>query len=373
MKHVDRTAVGAAESERWSETVNDNAKKSSKKGYVYFLRAQRTGRIKIGKTTNINKRVRDLRHANADDLDLYSHFETNDRGRSESILHQQFRYCRTKNGEWFEHDERLMGLARILNGRNLLDDSPIIYMTKENKDIETRNEASSASPEIEKCVPFIGNVSFLDVFGCFERDFPDVLKRMKPVYVPCSVRPSEVAVDVSIVERCDEFSWEAYEQSDFVSRTRLEWHVERLSAGCHEPSIFADHFNRSGIKCTAAMFSVAEPSRMDQLAVLMSALLRSSKGDMHYDWRPGSNSLYFGVLSLAEDYLLTRRKFDGFRWHQACRVVLPGNFYFEKIEPIDIGSMVKLLAHAAREVWENSVLVRLAPFCRLDSKPTEAP
>lgn len=67
-------------------------------GYVYFIQAGRKGRIKIGWSSNVAKRLGNLQTACPEDLELL-HSEPGT-GRDERDLHNRFRQFHWR-GEWF--------------------------------------------------------------------------------------------------------------------------------------------------------------------------------------------------------------------------------------------------------------------------------
>ena len=76
-------------------------------GWVYFIRAQGTGYIKIGfSQSHPNKRLRALQTGSADTLELLA-FIAGDQAK-ERELHRRFEHLRIR-GEWF-HDEQDLSL-----------------------------------------------------------------------------------------------------------------------------------------------------------------------------------------------------------------------------------------------------------------------
>lgn len=84
--------------------------------YVYFLRAAESGRIKIGKTVNVQKRLASLRGASSGALELLG-YVAESAGCTERDLHARFSESRT-HGEWFEPTDELLAFIReaVTNG-----------------------------------------------------------------------------------------------------------------------------------------------------------------------------------------------------------------------------------------------------------------
>lgn len=71
---------------------------------VYFILAKRCNRIKIGSTTNINRRVYELSTSCPDDVVLLGVMPSD--GRTEVVVHKKFRHFRVQ-GEWFDADQSI--------------------------------------------------------------------------------------------------------------------------------------------------------------------------------------------------------------------------------------------------------------------------
>jgi hypothetical protein len=71
----------------------------SSPGFIYFIRGELTGRIKIGWATKPGERLKALQTASPDKLLIVAAHPGN--GRDEKALHQQFAAHRV-HGEWFE-------------------------------------------------------------------------------------------------------------------------------------------------------------------------------------------------------------------------------------------------------------------------------
>jgi hypothetical protein len=114
------------------------------KGWCYIYVVQVGGRIKIGRTTNVEKRLETLRTGNADQVSLLA--AAPGHVSIERLIHDRFAYCRF-NGEWYSPEPELITFIRLLaNGRNpvaLLWDqlAPIIDDTNGNSDSRQTHEA----------------------------------------------------------------------------------------------------------------------------------------------------------------------------------------------------------------------------------------
>jgi len=72
---------------------------------IYFVQGQRSGLIKIGYSTSIKARLRTLRTASPEPLEVLAIVEgTKD---DERALHERFRFARS-HGEWFHPRRRLL-------------------------------------------------------------------------------------------------------------------------------------------------------------------------------------------------------------------------------------------------------------------------
>ncbi len=69
-------------------------------GYVYFVKSE-NGKVKIGKTANIEERVRTLKRQIPFALSLEHYFETRDMKAVERMFHEKFAENRLE-GEWFD-------------------------------------------------------------------------------------------------------------------------------------------------------------------------------------------------------------------------------------------------------------------------------
>ena len=77
-----------------------NQQKSHRTGSVYLVRNDRNGMIKIGRSLDVQKRIKALQTSNPFPLTLILTISTNDSSQVESNLHQIFHHKRI-NGEWF--------------------------------------------------------------------------------------------------------------------------------------------------------------------------------------------------------------------------------------------------------------------------------
>jgi hypothetical protein len=72
------------------------------KGFVYIIQEEFTGHVKIGVSTNIGQRLRNLQTANSGKLKVIGIKASNDPYTLEHELHQKFKDYRIQ-GEWFSH------------------------------------------------------------------------------------------------------------------------------------------------------------------------------------------------------------------------------------------------------------------------------
>jgi hypothetical protein len=69
-----------------------------KKDYLYFIQSDRTGMIKIGRSKDPNKRLKQLQTGNANKLKLISSFKG--MGWREKLIHEKLNRW-SEEGEWF--------------------------------------------------------------------------------------------------------------------------------------------------------------------------------------------------------------------------------------------------------------------------------
>lgn len=77
------------------------------KGYVYFIQEDYAGRIKIGKTVNLDQRMENFGVKLPFELELIHYVESNNHHYTEKLFHIHFNDKRV-NGEWFELNEEDM-------------------------------------------------------------------------------------------------------------------------------------------------------------------------------------------------------------------------------------------------------------------------
>lgn len=76
-------------------------RQTARDGIVYLIRAGETNLYKIGRTTDINRRLKQLQGMGAHTLQVIQLFSCHDAVAVESALHKKFRAYRVQ-GEWFE-------------------------------------------------------------------------------------------------------------------------------------------------------------------------------------------------------------------------------------------------------------------------------
>lgn len=69
-------------------------------GCVYFVKDQSTGMVKIGKTSDLGERIKQLRWQYGQDLELIHSVESEDSVSLEKQIHRHYDKCRVE-GEWF--------------------------------------------------------------------------------------------------------------------------------------------------------------------------------------------------------------------------------------------------------------------------------
>lgn len=74
-----------------------------KKDSLYFIQSDKTGMIKIGRSINPEKRLKQLQTGSSNKLRLIASFK--DLGWMERQLHERLKEWRIReNGEWFSYD-----------------------------------------------------------------------------------------------------------------------------------------------------------------------------------------------------------------------------------------------------------------------------
>lgn len=79
-------------------------KNKDQSGYIYFIKENKTGTVKIGKSKSLKKRYRLFEVKLPFEIDCIVYYKVNDRHQVESALHDIFSDYRC-NGEWFELEE----------------------------------------------------------------------------------------------------------------------------------------------------------------------------------------------------------------------------------------------------------------------------
>lgn len=69
--------------------------------FIYLIQNKETGHFKIGRTKNINKRIKQLQTGSSGELVLVDKFESDFASKLESYLHTIYS-CYNTNGEWFD-------------------------------------------------------------------------------------------------------------------------------------------------------------------------------------------------------------------------------------------------------------------------------
>jgi hypothetical protein len=79
--------------------------------HVYFVRAETLGLVKIGRATDIRKRLRSLQSGSPDKLSLVGVWPTSNPAHFEAVLHSMFAARRVR-GEWFWPDDDMRRFMR---------------------------------------------------------------------------------------------------------------------------------------------------------------------------------------------------------------------------------------------------------------------
>ena len=81
----------------WSKT----RAKDPRLGSVYLARSRATGLVKIGRSLNVQKRLKTLSTGSGEELELLIEIKSGDAVQLETKLHYRFNYCRVSR-EWFK-------------------------------------------------------------------------------------------------------------------------------------------------------------------------------------------------------------------------------------------------------------------------------
>ena len=84
-------------------------------GYVYVLSDRENGTYKIGRTKNLEQRVRSIRTGNPNRIDLVAYAMCEDTVQAEKRVHNLYTYRRRKGKEWFDlTDQEVEELKTLL-------------------------------------------------------------------------------------------------------------------------------------------------------------------------------------------------------------------------------------------------------------------
>lgn len=89
-----------------------------KAGHIYFLLDPLHGRVKIGRTKNLDARINSLKGMNAGPLELLGSHHVPDAHEAERKLHHQFHVHRVHH-EWFVADPLILRAAKTLQKKEL--------------------------------------------------------------------------------------------------------------------------------------------------------------------------------------------------------------------------------------------------------------
>ena len=100
-------------------------RQNARDGLVYVIRAGQTNLYKIGRTTNIDRRLRQLQTMNSQPLTVVKLIQCHDAIAVESAFHQKFKLYR-RQGEWFELSESAIKLvtSSVANSYEYSDSFP---------------------------------------------------------------------------------------------------------------------------------------------------------------------------------------------------------------------------------------------------------
>ncbi|MFB2891978.1 GIY-YIG nuclease family protein [Aerosakkonemataceae cyanobacterium BLCC-F50] len=90
---------------------------NARDGIVYVIRAGHSNLYKIGRTTNIDRRLRQLQNMNSQPLTIVTLIRCHDAIAVETCLHQKFKLHR-RQGEWFELTPTAIEFINNFSGSN---------------------------------------------------------------------------------------------------------------------------------------------------------------------------------------------------------------------------------------------------------------
>ena len=104
--------------------------------FLYILTTTEPNRVRVGITTNVNKRLAELQAENPEPLTVYATLELQDRAKATSLLQRLERKLILKRrGEWFEVEPMLV---KILAGT--FKENPIAVIRQKKRDDREKEE-----------------------------------------------------------------------------------------------------------------------------------------------------------------------------------------------------------------------------------------
>lgn len=96
------------------------AKRGNRNGYIYVFRGvgEAFWEVKLGRTNNLDERLRSHRTANPRGIKLLCAFRTKDDVYAETVLHRRFKWQQI-NREWFTLSLDLFLAMQVLNNESL--------------------------------------------------------------------------------------------------------------------------------------------------------------------------------------------------------------------------------------------------------------
>lgn len=103
---------------RWKDNDNKNDKFDNDSGYIYIIKEQENGRVKIGKAKHYINRLNIFNVKLPFPYEVIKIFEVSNRHKVEKLLHDNFSNKRL-NGEWFELNDE--DIEAIYNDKEICD------------------------------------------------------------------------------------------------------------------------------------------------------------------------------------------------------------------------------------------------------------
>ena len=91
-------------------------------GYIYLLADKVNNTYKIGRTKNLEQRIRSIKTGNPNQIDLIAYAICNNTVVSEKRIHNLYSYKRRRGKEWFDLSEQEVTDLKILLAKITVDD-----------------------------------------------------------------------------------------------------------------------------------------------------------------------------------------------------------------------------------------------------------